>query len=266
MATVSQISNLNVSHIDTRLMNAKGSRSEPRHEEASERRPSKCGVQLQNYKSPMQIVRVSQLFQRRLRLSGSWWSRYFLDSCHVTSTCSVAPAPSESPQHQSLSSGRTAGKMESVLCMLVNPLRKWRKDETDNGYKNNNKKDAAVMRPTAKISHVGYLVALENRVQHPRRRHIRRPSRDAFYGCTLGVIEISSDRFSSCVQSKHIVLPAGGEAINETDGESRVRSEALKRLRAKRVAMEVQRTFYNGGSSSIGSSSVLLGDTEKGLK
>lgn len=32
MATVSQISYLNVSHIDTRLKNAKGSRSEPRHE------------------------------------------------------------------------------------------------------------------------------------------------------------------------------------------------------------------------------------------
>lgn len=62
------------------------------------RRPFKCKVQLQNYKSPMQIVRVSQLSQRRLRLSGSWWSRYFLDLCHVKSTCCVAPAPSESPQ------------------------------------------------------------------------------------------------------------------------------------------------------------------------
>lgn len=96
--------------------------------------------------------------------------------------------------------------------------------------------------------------------------HTETQLRRFFYGCTLGVIEISSDRFSSCVQSKHVVLPAGGAAINETDGESRVRSEALKRLRAKRVAMEVQRTFYNGGSSSIGSSSVLLGEKQKGLK
>lgn len=31
----------------------------------------------------------------------------------------------------------------------------------------------------------------------------------------------------------HVALPAGGGAINETDGESRVRSEAFERLRAR---------------------------------
>ncbi len=50
---------------------------------------------------------------------------------------------------------------------------------------------------------------------------------------------------------------------NETDGESRVTSEALTRLWAERVTKAVDRSFYNGGSSSIGSSSVLWGDTNK---
>lgn len=77
------------------------------------------------------------------------------------------------------------------------------------------------------------------------------------YCCTLVVMESSSDRFGSGAQSAHVV-PGRAEAINETDGESRVRSDAPERLRAKRVAKEVQRTFYNGGSSSIGSSSVLF--------
>lgn len=41
----------------------------------------------------------------------------------------------------------------------------FRKEKTrqTTDIKNNNKKDAAVMRPTAKISHVGYLVALESK-------------------------------------------------------------------------------------------------------
>ncbi len=50
---------------------------------------------------------------------------------------------------------------------------------------------------------------------------------------------------------------------NETDGESRATSEALKRLWAEMVTKAVDQTFYNGGSSSIGSSSVLWGDTHK---